>query len=87
FSETNLKQMKSFYEAYKNSQTLSDEFRLSWSHYITLMRVKNIEERSFYEIESLNNNWSLRELKRQMDTIVGSFVKQVLLKLRQFFCT
>ncbi|MGL6099111.1 MAG: PDDEXK nuclease domain-containing protein, partial [Fusobacteriaceae bacterium] len=37
--------MKSFYEAYKNSQTLSDEFRLSWSHYITLMRVKNIEER------------------------------------------
>ncbi|MGL6119857.1 MAG: hypothetical protein ACRC0V_05065, partial [Fusobacteriaceae bacterium] len=32
------------------------------------MRVKNIGERSFYEIESLNNNWSLRELKRQMDT-------------------
>ncbi|MGL5125139.1 MAG: PDDEXK nuclease domain-containing protein [Fusobacteriaceae bacterium] len=68
FSETNLKQMKSFYEAYKNSQTLSDQFKLSWSHYIALMRVKNIEERSFYEIESLNNNWSLRELKRQMDT-------------------
>ncbi|MDX8337341.1 PDDEXK nuclease domain-containing protein [Candidatus Cetobacterium colombiensis] len=68
FSETNLKQMKSFYEAYKISQTLSDQFKLSWSHYITLMRVKNIDERNFYEIESLNNNWSLRELKRQMDT-------------------
>jgi predicted nuclease of restriction endonuclease-like (RecB) superfamily len=68
FSETNLKQMKSFYETYKISQTLSDQFKLSWSHYITLMRVKNIDERNFYEIESLNNNWSLRELKRQMDT-------------------
>ncbi|MEG0236049.1 MAG: PDDEXK nuclease domain-containing protein [Cetobacterium sp.] len=68
FSETNLKQMKSFYEAYKNSQTVSDQFKLGWSHYITLMRVKNIDERNFYEIEAINNNWSLRELKRQMNT-------------------
>ncbi|MGL6101008.1 MAG: PDDEXK nuclease domain-containing protein, partial [Fusobacteriaceae bacterium] len=68
FSVRNLEQMRQFYLVYEKTQTLSAEFRLSWSHYITLMRVKNIEERSFYEIESLNNNWSLRELKRQMDT-------------------
>ncbi|WP_294703228.1 PDDEXK nuclease domain-containing protein [uncultured Fusobacterium sp.] len=68
FSETNLKQMKSFYLAYKKGQILSDEFKLSYSHYLTLMRIENIEERNFYEIEAINNSWSLRELKRQMDS-------------------
>ena len=37
FSKTNLKQMKSFYLAYGKGQTLSDQFRLSWSHYLILM--------------------------------------------------
>lgn len=54
------------------SQTLSAEFSspflLSWSHYIFLMAINNMEERSFYEIESANNNWSLRELKRLFDS-------------------
>lgn len=68
FSVRNLEQMRQFYLVYEKSQTLSAEFRLSWSHYITLMRVKNIDERNFYEIEAINSNWSLRELKRQMDT-------------------
>lgn len=68
FSETNLKQMKNFYLAYKKRQTLSDEFKLSYSHYLTLMRIVDIEERNFYEIEAINNGWSLRELKRQMDS-------------------
>ena len=64
FSETNLKQMKTFYINYKNSQTLSDQFKLSWSHYLILMRIENIGTRNFYEIEAIQNNWSLRELKR-----------------------
>ncbi|MGL6168500.1 MAG: PDDEXK nuclease domain-containing protein [Fusobacteriaceae bacterium] len=68
FSETNLKQMKNFYDVYKIRQTLSDEFNLSWSHYLILMRISNVEERQFYEIESFNNNWSLRELRRQLDS-------------------
>lgn len=68
FSETNLKQMKTFYDVYKIRQTLSDEFKLSWSHYLILMRISNIEERQFYEIEAFNNNWSLRELRRQLDS-------------------
>lgn len=57
FSETNLKQMKSFYLAYRKGQTLSDEFKLSFSHYLTLMRVENIEERNFYEIEEMSRYW------------------------------
>ncbi len=68
FSKTNLKQMKSFYLAYGKGQTLSDQFKLSWSHYLILMRIENINERNFYEIESIENNWSLRELRRQIDS-------------------
>ncbi len=68
FSETNLKQMKTFYMAYRNSQTMSDLFNLSWSHYLILMRMDNIAERNFYEIEAVQNNWSLRELRRQIDS-------------------
>ena len=68
FSETNLKQMKTFYINYKNSQTLSDQFKLSWSHYLILMRIENIGTRNFYEIEAIQNNWSLRELKRQVNS-------------------
>jgi predicted nuclease of restriction endonuclease-like (RecB) superfamily len=43
-------------------------FQLSWSHYIKLMRMEDVAERQFYEIEALNNQWSLRELQRQCDS-------------------
>lgn len=68
FSERNLEQMRKFYQVYKIPQTLSAEFNLSWSHYLILMRISNVEERQFYEIEAFNNNWSLRELRRQLDS-------------------
>ena len=68
FSETNLEQMRKFFKGYGISQTLSEEFRLSWSHYLILMRIENINARNFYEIEAFENNWSLRELKRQVNS-------------------
>ena len=68
FSETNLEQMRKFFKVYGISQTLSEEFRLSWSHYLILMRMKDINARNFYEIEAFENNWSLRELKRQVNS-------------------
>lgn len=83
FSITNLKQMRQFYTVYAHDQigqTLSDQFEnlpaissgrrfyLSWSHYLKLMRIDNMEERHFYEIESIKNDWSLSELKRQYDS-------------------
>lgn len=80
FSTTNLKQMRQFYLTYANTptnrigQTISDQlppapqFTLSYSHYLTLMRINNISERQFYEIEAQKNNWSLTELKRQYNT-------------------
>lgn len=45
-----------------------NEFVLSWSHYLKLMRIDNENERKFYEIESIKNNWSVRELNRQYDS-------------------
>ncbi|MBQ0128608.1 MAG: DUF1016 family protein [bacterium] len=68
FSVTNLKQMRDFYQSYSIRQTLSDQFYLSWSHYLFLMRIDNKAERDFYEKEAENSNWSLRELKRQFDS-------------------
>lgn len=47
-------------------------FNLSWSHYLKLMRIKDLNERKFYEIESFKNNWSLRELQRQYDSALYS---------------
>ena len=41
-------------------------FTLSWSHYLILMRIDNNDERRFYEIESYNQNWSVRHLQRQV---------------------
>ena len=49
-------------------QTLSSFFKLTFSHYIFLMRIEDEKERRFYKIESEKNNWSVRELKRQYDT-------------------
>lgn len=43
-------------------------FKLSWSHYVFLLGVKNLDERRFYEIEAAAMNWTVRELKRQFDT-------------------
>jgi predicted nuclease of restriction endonuclease-like (RecB) superfamily len=49
-------------------QTLSAQFSLSWSHYVVLLTIKSKDERRFYEIEAVENDWSISELKRQIDS-------------------
>ncbi len=66
FSVSNLQYMRRFYLEYQNQQTLS--VKLSWSHYCELLNVSDSQARSFYQQESINSNWSVRELKRQIDT-------------------
>ena len=83
FSVGNLKNIRQFYRVYSTDQigeTVFSQFEnlpmvdtgrrffLSWSHYLKLMRITNIDERHFYEIESVKNDWSLSELKRQYDS-------------------
>ncbi len=48
------------------SAALLARFRLGWSHYVTLLSISNPDERSFYEIETEANGWSVRELERQI---------------------
>ena len=52
----------------KNLEDSATKYKLSWSHYIILIRVDDKFERNFYEIESIKNNWSVRELKRQFNS-------------------
>jgi len=52
----------------EKSSTSSDQlypFNLSWSHYLILMRIKNVDERRFYEIEAARQGWTFRQLQRQ----------------------
>ena len=66
FSRANLQNMRSFYLLYPICQTLSGN--LSWSHYCELLSVSDEKKRSFYEKETVQVNWSVRELKRQIKT-------------------
>ena len=73
FSVRNLEQMRKFYLVYAKAQTASAEspipiFRLSWSHHRPLPRLDDDQERAFYELESRDNDWCVRELKRQIDS-------------------
>lgn len=74
FSRSNLFNMRNFYIKYPNVQTVSGQ--LSWSHYCELLSISDESKRSFYEKESINSRWSVRELKRQIDT---SLFERVLL--------
>ena len=66
FSRSNLQNMRQFYLAYEKCQTLSG--KLSWSHYCELLSISDIDKRSFYEKETVNSGWSVRELKRQIES-------------------
>ncbi len=83
FSVGNLKNIRQFYRVYAHDQigeTVFSQFEnlpatktcrrfyLSWSHYLKLMRIDNADERHFYEIEAVKNDWSLSELKRQFNS-------------------
>ncbi len=66
FSRANLYNMRLFYQTYEKIQTVSG--KLSWSHYCELLSISDIDKRSFYEKEALNSAWSVRELKRQIES-------------------
>lgn len=83
FSVANLTLMRKFFLTYASDEisetafpkssslpaaSTGRRFFLSWSHYLKLMRIDNVDERHFYEIEAARNNWSLSELNRQFDS-------------------
>jgi predicted nuclease of restriction endonuclease-like (RecB) superfamily len=66
FSRSNLFNMRKFYLEYSDVQTVSGQ--LTWSHICELLIVDDILKRGFYEKETINSLWSVRELKRQIDS-------------------
>ncbi|MCM1567071.1 MAG: PDDEXK nuclease domain-containing protein [Dehalobacter sp.] len=50
----------------QKGQSLTAQFKLSWTHYQNLMRIENEAARRFYEIETFNQQWSVRQLQRQV---------------------
>ncbi|MEX2514148.1 MAG: DUF1016 N-terminal domain-containing protein [Cyclobacteriaceae bacterium] len=66
FSVRNLELMRLFYRTYPKTQTLSAQ--LSWSHYSLLLPFENEDKRTFYQAESEKNDWSVRQLERQINS-------------------
>ncbi len=50
--------------------TLARRFSLSWSRYCLIMRLENPHQREFYERECIQGNWSVRQLDRQIQSLL-----------------
>ena len=67
FDATNLRNMRRFYLVFPIRETLS--LKLSWSHYCKIMRIENLNARDWYIKETIENNWSVRALERQISVL------------------
>ena len=78
FSRSNLFQIRKLYLTFPKIQTPSGQFgksqtlsdKLSWSHYVELLKIDEDLERQFYIKQCEQENWSVRELKRQMKSML-----------------
>ena len=80
FTVTNLRYMRQFYLVFQKHHALRDE--LSWTHYRLLMKIEDEEIRKFYLDECIEENWSTRQLDRQINSfyyqrILASQNKQI----------
>ena len=63
FSIRNLRNMREFYMRYQIRQPVAE---LSWKHHLIIIHISNEEERDFYVLQCLNNNWSSTDLERMI---------------------
>lgn len=68
FSKRNLERMRKFYIYFPIATTVSSQ--LSWSHYLELLKVDEEAKRNFYIKETINSRWSVRELQRQLGSLL-----------------
>jgi predicted nuclease of restriction endonuclease-like (RecB) superfamily len=64
FSKSNIYLMRQFYLKYQIFQSVTG--KLTWTHYAELLGISDDYARGFYEKQAINENWSVRELKRQI---------------------
>lgn len=66
FSVRQLELCRQFYREYPNANTLCSQ--LNWSQYKLLISISDIDKRLYYQLESVNNGWTKRELERQINS-------------------
>lgn len=66
FTIRQLELNRQFYRTFPNTNALSSQF--NWTHYRTLIRIDNQEKREFYIAEAEKNNWTARQLERQVNS-------------------
>ncbi len=66
FTVRQLELNRQFYRVFPNTNALRSQF--SWTHYRTLIRIDNTDKREFYIAEASKNNWSARQLERQVNS-------------------
>ena len=82
FHKRDLYRMVQFYKTYQIVTTVSSQ--LSWSHYLELIQVEQEEERKFYEVQAIKNNWGVHALRKQIKAKVYQIAKkegQIITKL------
>ena len=67
FDYRNLAYMRKFYQMFPNVNALRSE--LTWTHYRSLLRVENTQARLWYINEAISEQWSSRQLDRQISTM------------------
>jgi len=68
YDPSNLRNMRAFFVTYPIRDALRHE--LSWTHYRLLLRVDDPAARAFYETEAVNARWAIRELERQINSLL-----------------
>ena len=66
FSIRQLELCRQFYRSFPITNALRSQF--SWTHYRTLIRIENPDKKEFYIAEAAKNNWTARQLERQVNS-------------------
>ncbi|SDG01633.1 Predicted nuclease of restriction endonuclease-like (RecB) superfamily, DUF1016 family [Chitinophaga filiformis] len=66
FSVRQLERYRQFYRMYPNTSALRTQF--AWTHYKLLISIDNEKKREYYQLEAANNNWTARQLERQINS-------------------
>ncbi len=68
FTMRSLERYRQFYRTFPNATALRPQF--SWTHYRRLIQLDNNDKREFYIAEAAKNNWSARQLERQVNSLL-----------------
>ena len=68
FGVRQLEQARQFYLEYPIANTLRSQF--NWSQYRALIQISDKDKREYYELEAANNNWTAREMERQIHSML-----------------